>query len=126
MATRKDIEKAREKLDREIEAYEEVRFLRKFCSWMGLGGIVCLAYVGSRALCGADFSTIIASNENPHNLIQFLDTFSACLGPILTSWGILGGFFYYLDENSSKKYMKKTGENLRRIEEDYNFSRGYD
>ncbi len=127
MATRKELEETELKLSKARNQYKEKRYDRKLCEKIGLGGIICLAYVGLRALCGADISkTIISPEETPQNLIQFIDTLTSYIGVFFTPVGMFSSLISYFGERGSKKDIKKTKENLMRIKEDYNFSRGYD
>ena len=132
MVTKSEIEKTIGELEEAKKPgfdYESSISEIKLSRYMLYTGIVALAYTGIRSAFGVNIEYVVSDKYVASNLVEYMDriiTISgialATLSPILA----LSGLITYFDSRPKKKDIRKLETKLKRLQEDYNFSRGYD
>ncbi len=85
--------------------------------------MACCAYLGARAILGANIEEIM--NLSQPTLLQTFDQIACSTGVALLLSTGAAHLAYNIVERDNRRSMENAEENLRRIREDYSFSRGH-
>jgi len=122
MATKEDLDKARDNFEKEkscLEFSKDAEKIYKNIFKVGVGG---LAYLGFRTFIGPELDL---NNPEISNAWQFFDAVGMILSYV---GGLAGGLSYlwsYAGRKSAEKDYRKAESELEKLSEDYQYSRGH-
>ncbi len=109
--------------------YESAISVIKLSKHMLYSGITALAYTGIRSAFGVDIENILSDKYVANTLIEHIDQIITVSGLCLIALSpivALDGMINYFDSRPKKKEITKLENKIKSLQEDYNFSRGYD
>ncbi len=122
MATTSEIRRAENEVNSEEEVYNILKSMKKLTGYFALTSLAGFVYLGVRAIFGANIGDIL--NIEPKTVLQTIDQLAGGIGSALTVTSI-AFLAYHFEERDGRKNVENAEENLRRIKEDYAFSRGH-